>query len=83
MPITREELIADLQAQITPIEPQDSMAEAGRKALLDDVVKMLHHEAGSRIGDRTSSFEGLRLPLLYNNQAKPRGINPRRPSDGH
>jgi CHAD domain-containing protein len=84
MPITREELIADLQAQITPIEPQDSMAEAGRKALLDDVVKMLHHEAGSRIGDDPEEVHDMRVSIrrmrstfrLLGDYYKPKAIRP-------
>ncbi|MCC6801686.1 MAG: CHAD domain-containing protein [Anaerolineae bacterium] len=58
---THQELIAGLQAQIAPIEPQDTMAEAGRKALLDDFVKMLHHEPGSRAGEDPEEVHDMRV----------------------
>lgn len=61
MQTTHDELIAALQAQIVPIEPNDSMAEAGRKALLDDFVKMLHHEPGSRVGEDPEEVHDMRV----------------------
>ena len=45
------ERTSQLQTFIQPIDPQDTMAEAGRKVLLHDFIKMLEHEAGSRSGE--------------------------------
>lgn len=84
MPITREELIASLQAQVTPVEPHDAMAEAGRKALLNDYVKMLSHEAGSRAGEDPEEVHDMRVSTrrirstfrLLSDYYKPKAIQP-------
>ncbi len=78
------QLIESLQAQVKPIEPQDTMAEAGRKALLGDFVKMLQHEAGSRTGEDPEEVHDMRVATrrmrstlrLLGAYFKPRAIEP-------
>ncbi len=55
------ELTQGLQAQVQPIDPSDTMAEAGRKALLVDFIKMLEHEAGSRSGEDPEDVHDMRV----------------------
>jgi CHAD domain-containing protein len=57
------QLIETLEAQIKPVEPTDLMAEAGRKVLLTDFVKMLQHEAGSRIGEDPEEVHDMRVSI--------------------
>lgn len=73
-----------LQSQVQPIEPGDTMAEAGRKALLSDLVKMLEHEAGSRSGEDIEDVHDMRVATrrmrstlrLLANHFKPKAIKP-------
>ncbi len=58
-----DDLIERLQAQVQPVAPDDTMAEAGRKALLNDLVKMLHHEAGSRLGEDIEEVHDMRVSI--------------------
>lgn len=84
MDAPQEDLILSLQAQIQPIEPTDTMAEAGRKALLNDFVKMLSHEAGSRAGEDPEEVHDMRVALrrmrstlrLLAGYYKPKAIEP-------
>lgn len=50
-----------LQETITPILPQDSIAEAGRKILLRNFIQVLEHEAGSRTGDDIEDVHRMRV----------------------
>ncbi len=82
--MTTDELIAVLEPQIQPIKPDDTMAEAGRKALLPDLVKMLKHEAGSRTGEDIEDVHDMRVSIrrirstlrLLSNYYKPSAIAP-------
>lgn len=82
--MTTDELIALLDPQIQPIKPDDTMAEAGRKALLPDLVKMLKHEAGSRTGEDIEDVHDMRVSIrrirstlrLLNEYYKPKAIDP-------
>ena len=73
-----------LQTQVQPIEPGDTMAEAGRKALLGDLVKMLEHEAGSRSGEDIEDVHDMRVATrrmrstlrLLGEYFKPKAIKP-------
>lgn len=56
-----EALIETLQPQIQPVLPDDTMAEAGRKVLLDQLVKMLQHEEGSRSGESVDDVHDMRV----------------------
>lgn len=55
------DLMEVLKAQMQPILPNDTMAEAGRKALLPDFVDMLKHEAGSRTGTDMEDVHDMRV----------------------
>jgi CHAD domain-containing protein len=52
-----------LQAHVQPIDPTDLMAEAGRKALLNDFIKTLSHEAGSRLGEDPEEVHDMRVGM--------------------
>lgn len=51
----------ELEAQRLQLQPQDTMAEAGRKILLDRYVQMLAHEAGSRTGEDIEDVHKMRV----------------------
>lgn len=55
--------IEKLKAAVLPIEPQDSMAEAGRKLLLVDFIKMLEKETGSRSGEDIEDVHDMRVAI--------------------
>ncbi|MCC6614196.1 MAG: CHAD domain-containing protein [Anaerolineae bacterium] len=55
------QLIDVLRAADRPIEPHDTMAEAGRKALLRDFIRMLEHEDGSKTGDDIEDVHDMRV----------------------
>lgn len=59
--LAAESLVETLRAQIVPVDPEDTMAEAGRKILLADFVQMLEHEAGSRIGEDIEHVHQMRV----------------------
>ena len=61
MALIHQELIDTLQSQIQPVQPDDTMAEAGRKVLLDQLVKMLHYEDGSRSGEDIEDLHDMRV----------------------
>ncbi|MEO8395281.1 MAG: CHAD domain-containing protein [Chloroflexota bacterium] len=73
-----------LQAHVLPIDPQDLMAEAGRKALLNDFIKTLSHEAGSRVGEDPEEVHDMRVSVrrmrstlrLLGAYYKPKSIDP-------
>ncbi len=79
-----ETLIEALQNQLQPVEPGDTMAEAGRKALLGDLVRMLQHEAGSRTGEDIEDVHDMRVATrrmrstlrLLATHFKPKAIKP-------
>ncbi|MFN8373116.1 MAG: CHAD domain-containing protein [Anaerolineae bacterium] len=56
-----EEYTAQLEAQLQPVEVHDSMAEAGRKILLADFIRMLKHEHGARLGDDAEEVHDMRV----------------------
>jgi len=55
------QLIDILRAADSPIEPHDTMAEAGRKALLRDFIRMLEHEDGSKTGEDIEDVHDMRV----------------------
>ena len=79
-----ETLVKSLQSQLQPILPDDTMAEAGRKALLGDFVQMLAHEAGSRSGEDIEDVHDMRVAtrrmrstlLLLADHYKPKAVKP-------
>lgn len=50
-----------LSQAMTPVEGEDTMAEAGRKILLADFVTMLKKEAGSRTGEDIEDVHQMRV----------------------
>lgn len=56
-----EELIAALAAQAQPVNAEETMAEAGRKILLADFIKMLENETGSREGGDIEHVHDMRV----------------------
>ncbi|MFW5709058.1 MAG: CHAD domain-containing protein [Chloroflexota bacterium] len=53
--------LADLQEYAQPIAPEDNMAEAGRKILLKEFIRMLKHESGSRTGTDIEDVHQMRV----------------------
>jgi CHAD domain-containing protein len=56
-----EEYISELETHVQPIVSDDTMAEAGRKILLADFIKMLKHDAGARIGEDAEEVHDMRV----------------------
>ncbi|HEX2623253.1 MAG TPA: CHAD domain-containing protein [Phototrophicaceae bacterium] len=54
-------LVDDLKAVVTPVEQEDTMAEAGRKILVVDFIKILQNESGSRLGDDIENVHDMRV----------------------
>lgn len=50
-----------LRTAVTPVSPEDSLAEAGRKILLADFVRMLAQEAGCRLGEDPEYVHHMRV----------------------
>jgi CHAD domain-containing protein len=50
-----------LEANVQPIDPQDTMVEAGRKAFLAEFIQMLKLEAGSRTGGDIEDVHHMRV----------------------
>lgn len=77
-------VITSLNEHITPIMPTDSMAEAGRKVLLTEFIKMLEVEAGSRTGQDIEDVHKMRVSIrrmrsafrLLKSYYKPKAIKP-------
>lgn len=78
------ETLENLKAHLRAIEPNDTMTEAGRKALLADFVAMLDHEAGSRSGEDSEDVHDMRVATrrmrsgfrLLEDYFKPKAIYP-------
>lgn len=58
---THTSFIDVLKAARQPVAPDDTMAEAGRKVLLSELVSMLQHEAGSRTGEDIEDVHDMRV----------------------
>ncbi|MBL8134061.1 MAG: CHAD domain-containing protein [Anaerolineae bacterium] len=58
-----EDLIAALSGAQQPLIADDTMAEAGRKVLLGELIKMLQHEAGSRTGEDIEDVHDMRVAI--------------------
>ncbi|MBL8160773.1 MAG: CHAD domain-containing protein [Anaerolineae bacterium] len=63
MALTTLERIEALEAAQQPVQPEDTMAEAGRKALLGEFVRMLKHEDGSRSGEDIEDVHQMRVAI--------------------
>lgn len=55
--------ITQLEAGLQPVSPEDVMAEAGRKVLLEQFIQMLKNEAGSRTGEDIESIHDMRVAI--------------------
>jgi CHAD domain-containing protein len=78
-----DDYAAQLESQVQSVSPQDTMAEAGRKVLLADFIKMLKHEAGARTGDDLEDVHDMRVATrrmrsalrLFESYFKPKWID--------
>src|SRR5512145_2820492 len=52
-----------LTPAIAAVQPEDGMAEAGRKILLAELVLMLNQEAGSRSGEDIEHVHDMRVAI--------------------
>ena len=55
--------LESLRQKIFPVQPEDTMAEAGRKILLNNFVFVLEREAGSRIGEDIEETHHMRVAV--------------------
>jgi CHAD domain-containing protein len=53
--------ITELKQAVAPVLPEDTIAEAGRKILLVDFIRMLENEAGSRTGEDIEHVHHMRV----------------------
>lgn len=56
-------MIEKLQAAHQPLAATDPMPEAGRKALLGELIQILQHEAGSRTGVEAEDIHQMRVAI--------------------
>lgn len=63
MALSVEERIANLETSVEAVLPTDTMAEAGRKVLLTELIEMLKHEAGSRTGEDVEDVHDMRVAI--------------------
>lgn len=76
--------IGSLNEHMMPVTATDSMAEAGRKVLLAEFIKMLEVEAGSRTGEDIEDVHKMRVAIrrmrsafrLLQSYYKPKVIKP-------
>src|SRR6266498_4356159 len=61
MALNLAERIDKLSTAIQPVVAEDEIAEAGRKILLAEFVKMLQHETGSRTGEDIEDVHDMRV----------------------
>ena len=59
----RDKLITRIEAESSPIQPEDTIGEAGRKVLLGEYLKMLKYEAGSRSGEDIEDVHRMRVAI--------------------
>lgn len=55
--------IEKLESALESVSPQDIMAEAGRKLLLAEFIKVLQHETGSRTGENIEDVHDMRVAI--------------------
>lgn len=60
---TVAERIEQLETNRQAVLPTDNMAEAGRKVLLSELIKMLQREAGSRTGENIEDVHDMRVAI--------------------
>ena len=64
-----EQIIARLQEDIQPVQPDEAISEAGRKVLRGEFIKMLQHEAGSRSGEDIEDVHKMRVAIRQTRSA--------------
>jgi len=55
--------VTKLQTALEALSPEDTMAEAGRKVLLSELIKILSHEAGSRTDRDLEDVHQMRVAM--------------------
>lgn len=76
--------IEKLQTALQPLQPEDTMPEAGRKILLEDFITMLNYEDGARSGGDIEDLHKMRVATrrmrsalrLLGDYYKPKVIKP-------
>src|SRR5688572_3515190 len=63
MALTIAERIEQLASGRAAVSPTDNMAEAGRKVLLAELIKMLKHDKGSRTGEDIEDVHDMRVAI--------------------
>jgi CHAD domain-containing protein len=63
MALSLKERIETLKARQEKVLPTDMMAEAGRKVLLAEFIKLLQHEEGSRSGADVEDVHDMRVAI--------------------
>jgi CHAD domain-containing protein len=63
MALTPLERIEQLQPTLQSVEASDSMTTAGRKVLLGELIRMLQHEDGSRLGEDPEEVHDMRVAI--------------------
>lgn len=63
MDIALEDRLNILRAAVQTVNLTDEMAEAGRKVLLIDWIRMLEHEPGSRAGEDPEEVHDMRVAI--------------------
>jgi CHAD domain-containing protein len=58
-----QQVIARLQEDLQPVQPDDAISEAGRKVLRGEFIKILQHEAGSRTGEDIEDVHKMRVAI--------------------
>lgn len=58
-----KKVIKRLEAARQPVQPDDTLAEAGRKVLLGEFLEMLQREAGSRTGADIEDVHKMRVAI--------------------
>ena len=56
-----EKRLVLLRENVSPLDPEDAIPEAVRKILLENYIKMLSHEEGSRTGEDIESVHKMRV----------------------
>jgi CHAD domain-containing protein len=64
-----EQIIARLQEDRLPVAANEPVAEAGRKVLRGEFIKMLQHEAGSRTGEDIEDVHKMRVAIRQSRSA--------------
>ncbi len=59
----RNKILKQLEQQTEPLQPTDPIAEAGRKVLQGEFIKMLSHEPGTRTGADIEDVHKMRVAI--------------------